>query len=524
MRLDQLISGLGITNATPGVDLSTIRICDVTEDSRTALPGSLFIARSGTRDDGMRYVGPAVECGSVAILTDHALVGKVQLPDRSKVAVLGCDDPVLTSAIVAERFYGEPASKLVCAGITGTNGKTTITHLTHQLVEAAGVRCGLIGTVEIDDGRERSRASMTTPPALELSRTMATMVEHGCRAMVMEVSSHALDQQRTGAVRFDAAAFANLTGDHLDYHKTIEHYQQSKAKLFSSLKADGMAAIVGDDEHARLMVDACTNGASVLRCGFGSGDSSVEVLEESIAGSRLGLNTPMGRFEALVPVIGAYNAMNILQSVLLAQAILIRLGQAETNIRSAIERALPGLVLPLGRLEHCESSEDDVVVMVDFAHTDDALRSALGGVKAVLDRGSSLWCIFGCGGDRDETKRPRMGRVVSELADHVVISSDNPRTESPSSIINQVLTGIDVNQRDKVRVQADRAQAIEDTILSAAPGDVIVIAGKGHETEQILPDGEGRTRTVHFDDREHARSALRERRTRVEKTSQAGAS
>lgn len=526
MHLDQLISGIDITNATPGVDLASVRICDVTEDSRTAVPGSLFIARAGTQDQGMHYVEPAVECGAVAILTERASVGLIELPLRSKVAVLGCDDPVRVAAQIAERFYGGPSSKLVCAGVTGTNGKTTIAHLTHQLIEGAGVRCGLIGTVEIDDGRERSRASMTTPPALELSRTLATMVEHDCRAVVMEVSSHALDQHRTGAVAFDAAAFTNLTGDHLDYHLTLEHYRSSKAKLFASLKPDGVAAICADDPNAQFMIEACTTGATVVRCGGDdSCPASVQLQDESVSGTRMILNTPAGRFEATVPIVGAYNAMNVLQSVLLAQHVLSTLGVEQQVQREAIESMLPKLVLPMGRMEHCEGAGDDLSVLVDFAHTDDALRSALSGIKRVLPKGSALWCVFGCGGNRDQTKRPRMGEAVAEYADHIVISSDNPRTEVPSAIIAQVLDGIDPADRERVRVQADRAKAIHSSVMDASPGDVIVIAGKGHETEQILPDGMGGTRTIHFDDREHAKAVLRERRLRFPTTQQrAGAS
>lgn len=527
MRLDQLISGLGIDYATDGADLSSIRVCDVTEDSRTAVPGSLFIARAGTRDQGLRYAEPAIECGAVAILTERGGAKHIELPMRSKVVILECDDPITTTARIAERFYGEPASSLVTAGVTGTNGKTTITHLTHQLVEAAGVRCGLIGTVEIDDGRERSRATMTTPPALELSRTLATMLEHDCKAVVMEVSSHALDQHRTGAIAFDAAAFTNLTGDHLDYHLTLDHYRASKARLFASLKPDGVAAIAGDDEHTQAMIEACPSASRVIRCASEpSADAWVRIENETIEGMRVVLHTPNAEFSALLPMSGAYNAMNTLQSVLMAQAMLTRLGVPAAKQSAAFEHALPRLRPPMGRLEHCETEDDDITVLVDFAHTDDALCSALSGVRAVLPEGAGLWCVFGCGGNRDQTKRPRMGAAVAEYADHIVVSSDNPRTESPSSIITQVLGGIDASKRDRVRVQPDRARAIHDSIIDAQPGDVIVIAGKGHETEQILPDGMGGTRTIHFDDREHARLALRERRLRAQEkqSQQAGAS
>lgn len=512
MRLDQLISGLGIDPATPGVDLSAVRVCDLTEDSRTAVPGSLFIARAGTRDQGLRHVLPAIECGAVGVLTERGGASSIELPARSPVALLECDDPLATTPLLAERFYGDPAARLVCAGVTGTNGKTTIAHLTHQLVEGAGVRCGLIGTVEIDDGRERSRASMTTPPALELSRTLATMHEHDCRAVVMEVSSHALDQHRAGAVRFDAAAFTNLSGDHLDYHLTVDHYRRSKARLFAQLKPDGLAAIGGDDHSANAMRHACTPGARVVRCAPGPNrDAWVRTEGESIAGTDLIIHTPRGDHHARVPIFADYNALNILQSVLLAEAMLARLGLAPDAIHEGIARSLPRLRLPMGRLEHCQTGEDDITVLVDFAHTDDALRSALTGVRRVLPEGARLWCVFGCGGNRDQSKRPRMGAAVAELSDEIVVSSDNPRTESPSDIISMIMEGIEPGRRSGVRVQPDRARAIRECIIDAAPGDVILIAGKGHETEQIVPDAMGGTRTIHFDDREHAANALRER-------------
>ncbi len=512
MKLTELISGMDVRCVTQGVNLDAIRVCDLTEDSRTAVPGSLFIARLGTKSDGCRYIEPAIQCGCVAIVTDRVSVMEdIELGMHSKLAIFVADDVKQVGAQLAERFYGYPAKQLAIAGITGTNGKTTITHFAHQLIEAAGVRCGLIGTVEIDDGRQRARASMTTPPAVELSRTLATMVEHDCKAVVMEVSSHALDQSRVGAIRFDACAFTNLTGDHLDYHQTIEHYQSSKAKLFGLLKPDGIAAINSDDFASGVMIDACTDGVKIIGC---KPNESVQVLDESIEGMKVKLNTPIGTIESCVPIFGAYNAMNVFQAVLIAQHVLGKAGISEPDQIRAMEEELPHLVLPSGRLEHVESKDDDLIVLVDFAHTDDALGSALGAVRAVLAADSRLWCVFGCGGDRDATKRPRMGAVAGELADALVITSDNPRTEPPNRIIEAIISGVEKAHSHKVTVQSDRSRAIGFAIANANAGDVIVIAGKGHETEQISPDGAGSTRSVHFDDREHAQRALRERRLR----------
>ncbi|MBL4697505.1 MAG: UDP-N-acetylmuramoyl-L-alanyl-D-glutamate--2,6-diaminopimelate ligase [Phycisphaerales bacterium] len=512
MRLSELIAGMDVHCVTEGVDLDGLRICDLTEDSRTVVPGSLFIARLGTKADGCRYIEPAIQCGCVAVVTDReSVMQDIDLPMNIKPAIFVARDVKQVAADLAERFYGHPSKALISVAITGTNGKTTITHLAHQLIEAAGVRCGLIGTVEIDDGRERARASMTTPPAVELSRTLATMVEHECKAVVMEVSSHAMDQCRVGAIRFDACVFTNLTGDHLDYHQTIEHYTESKSKLFGLLKPDGLAVINADDDSSERMMKACADGAHIERC---SAAESFKVLDESITGMTLELSTPIGTICAHVPIFGRYNAMNILQSVLVAQHVLGIAGFSEADQMRAIEEELGHLVLPVGRLEHVESCDDDLIVLVDFAHTDDALRASLGAIRAVLDKDSRLWCIFGCGGDRDATKRPRMGAVVAQLADSVVITSDNPRIEPPNRIIDEILTGIDKDQQRKVSVQSDRSRAINYAIANAASGDVILIAGKGHETEQISPDGAGGTRSIHFDDREHAKTALRERRLR----------
>jgi UDP-N-acetylmuramoyl-L-alanyl-D-glutamate--2,6-diaminopimelate ligase len=518
MNLADLISSTQIRlMAQPGqsdMDLSAIRICDLTEDSRTVVPGSLFIARKGTSTDGNRYIEPALTCGCVAILTDQE---HIELPPRSKVAVLVSDDVPADAALLAERFYHHASSALIIAGVTGTNGKTTITHLAQQLIESANVRCGLIGTVEIDDGRERARAAMTTPPSIEISRSLATMVEHGCKAVVMEVSSHALDQSRVAALTFDAAAFTNLTGDHLDYHHTIESYAQAKSKLFAQLDQDGVALINIDDPNAQTMRAACPSGVQVIECTTSKDkptSSTVEVIDETIQGMSLRINTPIGQIESCVPIFGAFNAMNILQSVLLAQQVMSKSGLNPQEQLQLITEALPDLDLPQGRFEHVESNQDDLTVLVDFAHTDGALTSALGAIRKVLPDDSKLWCVFGCGGDRDKTKRARMGKAAVELADSIVITSDNPRTEPPNAIIKEIMVGINDADRTRVNVQSDRSQAIDYAINHAEAHDVILIAGKGHETEQISPDASGGVRIYHFDDREHARISLRKRRLR----------
>lgn len=511
MLLGELTQSLGIRLLTPGA--ASVRITDVTEDSRTAMPGSLFIARSGRKADGRQYVLDAVAAGAVAVLTDDPepfTTGNA----CPAAAIAATDDIMLAAARVAERFYGEPArtlaSKTGVIGVTGTNGKTTISWLVWQLLNRAGVRCGLIGTVVIDDGREVASAMMTTPPAVELSLTLANMVEGGCEAVVLEASSHALHQRRVGALPFRVAIFSNLTQDHLDYHGTMEHYAAAKAMLFETLDANGIAIVNTDDAgHARMIQG--TKGR-VIRCrqvdGTPAGSDAtaeVRIVGTTLRGMSLELAGAFGSISVTVPLIGTYNAMNILEAVVAAYAVGVP--------ATALADGLASITAPRGRLERVGDASDEVAVYVDYAHTDDGLRSMLAAVRGAMDAGTSeLRVVFGCGGDRDKGKRPKMGRAAADLADRLIVTSDNPRTERPGDIISQVIDGIPEAVRPGVVVHADRAKAIEFAIASARPGDVVVIAGKGHETEQILPDGNGGTYRIAFDDREHATAALARRR------------
>jgi UDP-N-acetylmuramoyl-L-alanyl-D-glutamate--2,6-diaminopimelate ligase len=523
MMLEELIAGLDVRVAAGKA--AGVRVCDLTEDSRTVVPGSLFIARAGGKVDGKAFVEGALRAGAVAILTDDA---ELRCPKGLSVPILVAPDVMGVSGHLAERFYGRPASKLRLIGVTGTNGKTTTTYLAWQLLNGAGTRCGLIGTVLVDDGAEVAPATMTTPPAIEVSRTLGIMVEGGCTAAALEVSSHALDQKRADALPFAAAIFTNLSGDHLDYHKTMEHYAAAKSRLFGLLAPGGVAIVNAQDPWWRRVLGG--HAGPVLRCGLAVGqaevsaDCAVNILEESIHGMLLKLIGPWGCVQATVPLIGRYNAMNVLQAAAACHA----LGMTEAELA----RGLPRVSAPPGRLERVSEPGDAVSVFVDYAHSDDSLRSVLGAVASVMedrrhegahvhdaagapvDRppGPRLWVVFGCGGERDRTKRPRMGLAAATLADHVVITNDNPRTERPGDIVDEVLAGIPPELKDRVMVQIDRQRAIRAAIEGAAPGDVVVIAGKGHETEQVLPDGAGGTIRTHFDDREVARTILAEGR------------
>ncbi|CAG0970653.1 UDP-N-acetylmuramoyl-L-alanyl-D-glutamate--2, 6-diaminopimelate ligase [Phycisphaerales bacterium] len=521
MLLRDLIEGLAVRPpAESGWD--AVRVCDLTEDSRTVVPGSLFIARAGLKADGKKFVGSALGAGAVAILTDDP---NLALPAGPAVPVVYSGEVTGCAAAMAERFYGCPSQRLGIVGVTGTNGKTTTTFLVWQLLNGAERRCGLIGTVLVDDGREVGPASMTTPPALELSQSLASMTEAGCECASMEISSHALDQKRADALRLRVGVFTNLTGDHLDYHKTMEAYGAAKARLFSQLPADGIAVVNADDPWAVRMAQGCP--ARVLRCttaGLAGADCAVEILESSMAGMTLRLRGGWGELTARVGLIGRYNAMNVLQAACACSA----LGLGREELAEGLEK----VTAPPGRLERVSEARDSITVFVDYAHSDDSLRnvlatvgssmpgrrhaadcvSAVAGAPARRGKGERLWAVFGCGGDRDRTKRPRMGKGAAELADVIVVTSDNPRTERPGEIIDEILGGVPAGCRSRVTVQADREKAIWHAVENAEAGDVIVIAGKGHETEQILPDGKGGTVRTQFDDREVAREALAARR------------
>jgi len=505
MTLAELISGLDVTVPGGGAEVLSRRICDVTEDSRTVQPGSLFLARPGTKVDGRKFIADALKQGAAAVLAEGDI-------EQVRGPVVVTTNMAKVAARVAERFYGSPGQKLALAGVTGTNGKTTTTWIAWQMLNRAGVRAGLVGTVAVDDGREVAPAGMTTLPAVEMSRSLATMVESGCSACVMETSSHALDQERVGALPFRVGVFTNLTGDHLDYHQTMERYAAAKAKLFEGLSRDGLAVVNAESEWCERMLRDCR--ARVLRCHVdgdgvvGRPDAArVRAIEHGLRHTLMELSGPWGMFVAKVGLTGRYNLMNVLQATCIGHELGLTGEQ--------MERGLTEGSVPPGRLQCVSGDDDAVTVFVDYAHTDDGLQSVLTALRqAMQNEGTAgrLICVFGCGGDRDRSKRPRMGRAASELADVVVLTSDNPRSESPGAIIDEVLAGVSAARRDVVQVQADRAQAIIHAIATARAGDVVVIAGKGHEEQQIFADGKGGLRKVRFSDVEVAREGLQQRR------------
>jgi UDP-N-acetylmuramoyl-L-alanyl-D-glutamate--2,6-diaminopimelate ligase len=532
MQLGRLIDGLDVRLADSRH--ADLRVCDITEDSRTVLPGSLYIARKGEAADGNDFIPQAVAAGAVAVLSDRPGITLPSHPKHPPAAALYSPDLPRAVAFLAERFYGSPSSKLIVIGVTGTNGKTTTTFLLHQLLNACHCRAGLVGTVVIDDGTETAPASMTTPPALELSRTLARMLEAGCKAAVLEVSSHSLAQGRVAAIQFDAAIFTNLTGDHLDYHRTMDAYADAKAKLFEMLPAGGVAIVNADDAASPRMARdsrAPVTAVHVFDAPAASSTQWPTTVTATLAkstrwGTDASLRTPWGDTMLHVPFVGRHNVMNATQAI----ACLAALGQrpspkaslpAASLTPAGLNQALQHAEPPPGRLQCLTAPSDDIAVYVDYAHTDDALQTVLTVFRELLPRTTStsagrILLVFGCGGDRDATKRPRMGAVAASLADRVIVTSDNPRSEDPRAIISAILAGMPADAVSRVHAEPDRERAIHQSISEARPGDVVLIAGKGHEDYQVLPDTSPNAKpraTIKrfFDDRLIARDALKAR-------------
>lgn len=488
MRLSELTAGLPIERVGGSEDPA---IAGVSDDSRTVSAGGLFVARVGAEADGRHYIADAVQRGAAAVLADET-------PDvPAGVTALVGDATALTAGL-AERFHGHPSRQLTLIGVTGTNGKTTTAWMVRHLLNATGRRCGLISTIEVDvgDAAEPQAAVLTTPGACELSRTLRAMIDGGCAACVMEVSSHALDQRRVDALSFDTAVFTNLSGDHLDYHGSMEAYAAAKARLFELLER-GAAVVNADDPASTRMV--ADTGGRIIRYGFG-GDAALGARFEAAdaAGTRLTLRWGGEEAGVTLPLVGRHNVANLLAAVGATWDEAIGL--------PALARAAATMPAVPGRLERVTPADAPFAVLVDYAHTDDALRNVLVALRPLTPGDGKLRVMFGCGGDRDATKRPRMAKVACELADAVVVTSDNPRTEDPRRIIDQIMRGVPWADRSRVETIVDRAEAIGAIVEAARPGDVVLLAGKGHEDYQIIG-----TQRRPFDDRREARQRLASR-------------
>jgi UDP-N-acetylmuramoyl-L-alanyl-D-glutamate--2,6-diaminopimelate ligase len=469
-------------------------------DSRTVTPGTVFVALKGLHADGTTYVRDAAARGAIAIVAQSAA------PVDARVPWLTVSDARLALAALAAEFYERPSERLSLVGITGTNGKTTTSYLLASIFEAAGIKCGRIGTVGYRIGPREYDAARTTPEAPELQRMLRDMVGQGCGACVMEVSSHALSLRRADHLRFTAGIFTNLTRDHLDFHGDMEQYFAAKRRLFQLLPDAAVAVTNADDPRGADIAAAARR--PVTYAIDAPADVKPGPLAFSIQGLAFEARTPRGTIHLKSPLVGRPNAYNILAAVATAMALDLPF--------SAIERGISQLESVPGRFQVVSDRSDDVRVVVDYAHTDDALKNLLETARP-LSSGRVI-TVFGCGGDRDKTKRPLMGAVAARLSDVVVVTSDNPRSENPEQIIEDIKRGI-VRPLDRIGPNAtkpqgpaciaipDRKLAIERAVSEARPGDLVLIAGKGHEKYQVIGE-----RTLPFDDVEIARAALAQRR------------
>ncbi|MGE3956819.1 MAG: UDP-N-acetylmuramoyl-L-alanyl-D-glutamate--2,6-diaminopimelate ligase [Vicinamibacterales bacterium] len=468
-------------------------VSGIAYDSRRVEPGHLFVALRGQRADGSAFVQQAISRGAVAVVSQEPALADVP------VAWAQVSDARLALALLASAFHGHPSARMRIVGITGTNGKTTTAYLMASVFEAAGIRCGLLGTVEYRVGTVVREATRTTPEAPDVQELLAEMVEQGCGACVMEVSSHALALRRVDGMQFAAGVFTNLTRDHLDFHADMEDYFQAKLRLFQLLPREHPAVINADDPKASAVAEAA--GRSITYGINRPADVSPAPLSFSLAGLAFQVRTPKGPVSVRSSLVGRPNVYNILAAVATGIALDLPI--------PAIEQGIASLSAVPGRFQVVSQPGDDVTAVVDYAHTDDALKNLLETARPLAT--GRIITVFGCGGDRDRTKRPLMGAVAGRLSDVIYITSDNPRSEDPARIIEEIQRGITPDTRratgQRIVAVVDRQQAIDAAIEAATPGDLILIAGKGHEKQQVIG-----SQTLPFDDVEVARAALARRR------------
>lgn len=461
------------------------RLDMLVQDSRAVTESDVFIAIRGVKADGHNFIPQAIRNGATVIITEQ------EIPDRSDVCFIRVENTRTLLGPLAQAFEGDPAGKMTLIGITGTNGKTTVATLIFQVLQYLQARPALLGTVKKQIGDEVYSSRLTTSDPIELAADMKKMVASDSTHMIMEVSSHALHQQRVNGITFHVAAFTNLSHDHLDYHKTVEAYLQAKKQLFDSLDEDALAIINNDDPQADIMIADCH--AQLMRFGFREYTDDVRC--RIISNNINGLVIEVGGTTIESPLAGEFNAYNIAEAFLICKS----LGYDDSQVAQALTQAKGAA----GRLERVKGSDADSnpVVMVDYAHTPDALRNISETLVALKEPHQKLHIIFGCGGNRDKSKRPEMARIAQEYADTITVTSDNPRNEEPEEIIDEVMTGFD--KSEKVNRITDRQKAINRSIKLADRDTLVLIAGKGHETYQ-----EVKGQRYKFDDREIAAKAL----------------
>lgn len=472
--------------ALPGIDIRGLAY-----DSRQVKPGDVFIALKGMKAAGADFAADAIRRGAVAVVADRPADAEIAVP------WVFVPDARAAMAALATELYGHPSRSMQVVGITGTNGKTTTAYLLRAVFESAGKKCGLIGTVTYSVGDREMPAARTTPEAPDVQRMFRQMVDAGCRACIMEVSSHALALRRVDDTAFAAAVFTNLTRDHLDYHGDMESYFAAKRRLFDMLPPGAPSAINLDDPRGDSLRKAAS--APITYAINRPADVTPGPLTLTFDGIEFDARTPKGSVHVRSKLVGRPNVSNILATVAVATALDVP--------ADAIEHGLANLGGVPGRFEVVSNAKDDITVVIDYAHTDDAMKNLLETARPLAQR--RVMTVFGCGGDRDRTKRPLMGAVAARLSDVIVVTSDNPRTEEPLRIIDEIKRGVPpASDRGAATFTiVDRKEAIQFAIKKAEPGDLILLTGKGHEQTQVIGTDE-----LPFDEAAIARAALERRR------------
>lgn len=481
MLLDELTGNAGVTGKTGDANPE---ISGIAFDSRKVEPGNLFVAVSGTVSDGHAYIGTAIEKGAVAVLC-------MQLPAimPDGVVFLKVADSSVALGHIAAAWYGYPSEKLTLVGVTGTNGKTTIATLLYKLFRELGHKTGLLSTVVNYIDQEAVEATHTTPDALSLNFLLSRMVQAGCTHAFMEVSSHAVDQGRIAGLHFNGGIFTNLTRDHIDYHQTFENYLKAKKAFFDGLPAEAFALTNDDDKNGMVMLQN-TRASKYTYSTRGMADFKTKILEHSFEGMLLDINSQ----QVHVSFIGRFNAYNL--TAVYGAAVLLGADKLE------VLRIISALNSVSGRFETI-SAPAGFTAIVDYAHTPDALNNVISTINQILQGNGRLITVVGCGGNRDKGKRPMMAREAVEGSWKAVFTSDNPRFEDPQEILNDMLNGLDMSQKAKSLTISDRREAIKTACAIAQKGDVVLIAGKGHEDYQIIQGVK-----YHFDDREEVRKCI----------------
>ncbi len=469
------------------VGCADLLVADATNRSGDCRPGMLFAALPGTKHDGTSFATDAVGRGASAVLTDRPL---------ADISVPQCVVPNVRAAYarLCAVLMGCPSRRLKSIGVTGTNGKTTVTWLIRSILNAAGHRCGMLGTIEYSDGWNREPATLTTPDSRTLQHDLAGMLERRTQFAAMEFSSHALDQDRAAGTEIDVAVLTNLTQDHFDYHRNFDAYRAAKMRIVELIKSHGLLSLNADDEAVRTIRNQAGVAAEICTFGFSDdADYRAEILSETSHGTRFLLHVAQESLELRTPLIGRHNVANCLAAAAAVSHFGLTLDEIAVGIASL--ESVPGRMERVGTGQPYEA-------FVDYAHTDDALQHSLQTLKSITS--GRVICVFGAGGDRDAMKRPLLGRAAL-AADVCFVTSDNPRSESPDQIIENILAGMPVGQTN-VHVEPDRQQAIQQAVRLAQPGDAILVAGKGHECEQIIGE-----RRIPFDDRAVLRRLIDER-------------